>query len=72
MNKQIKDFLTTIGIMTLCFSFSLLTDQMSRTDMLIPMFFVLGVFLISAGCRLPHDVQRMIRQPRSTAPGFRL
>ena len=72
MNKQIKDFLTTIGIMALCFSFSLLTDQMSRTDMLIPMFFVLSVFLISAGCRLSHDVQRMIRQPRSTAPGFRL
>ena len=47
MNKQIKDFLTTIGIMALCFIFSLLTDQMSRTDMLIPMFFVLGVFLIS-------------------------
>ena len=47
MNKQLKDFLTTIGIMTICFSLSLVTDQVSRTDMLIPMFFVLGVFLIS-------------------------
>ena len=47
MNKSLKDFLTTIGIMTICFSLSLVTDQVSRTDMLIPMFFVLGVFLIS-------------------------
>ena len=47
MNKPLKDFLTTIGIMTICFSLSLVTDQVSRTDMLIPMFFVLGVFLIS-------------------------
>ena len=47
MNKTIKDLLTTIGIMAAAFSLSLATDQMSRTDMLIPMFFVLGVFLIS-------------------------
>ena len=47
MNKHFKDFLTTIGIMAVCFLLSLLTDQVSRTDMLIPMFFVLGVFLIS-------------------------
>ena len=47
MKKQIKDCLTTFGIMFVSFSLSLATDQMSQTDMLIPMFFVLGVFLIS-------------------------
>ena len=47
MNKNIKDLLTTIGIMAASFFLSLATDQMSQTDMLIPMFFVLGVFLIS-------------------------
>ena len=47
MNKQLKDFLITMGIMALCFALSLITDQVPRAEMLIPMFFVLGVFLVS-------------------------
>ena len=47
MNKQLKDFLITIGIMAVCFALSLITDQVPRAEMLIPMFFVLGVFLVS-------------------------
>ena len=47
MNKQLKDFLLTMGIMALCFALSLITDQVPRAEMLIPMFFVLGVFLVS-------------------------
>ena len=47
MDKKRKDLLITICIMAAAFSLSLATDQMSQTDMLIPMFFVLGVFLIS-------------------------
>ena len=47
MDKKRKDLLITICIMAASFSLSLATDQMSQTDMLIPMFFVLGVFLIS-------------------------
>ena len=47
MNKQLKDFLITMGIMAVCFALSLITDQVPRAEMLIPMFFVLGVFLVS-------------------------
>ena len=47
MNKQIKDFLLTAGILAACFLCSLVTNRISQTPMLIPMFFVLGVFLIS-------------------------
>ena len=36
-----------MGIMALCFALSLITDQVPRAEMLIPMFFVLGVFLVS-------------------------
>ena len=37
----------TMGIMAVCFALSLITDQVPRAEMLIPMFFVLGVFLVS-------------------------
>ena len=47
LNKQLKDFLITMGIMAVCFALSLITDQVPRAEMLIPMFFVLGVFLVS-------------------------
>ena len=47
MNKQIKDLLLTAGILAACFLCSLATNRISQTPMLIPMFFVLGVFLIS-------------------------
>ena len=47
MKKQIKDFLLTAGILAACFFCSLFTNRISQTPMLIPMFFVLGVFLIS-------------------------
>ena len=47
MNKPLKDFLTTIGIMTICFSLSLVTDQVSRTDMPTPQPFALHAFLLS-------------------------
>ena len=47
MKKQIKDLLLTAGILSACFLCSLITNRISQTPMLIPMFFVLGVFLIS-------------------------
>ena len=47
MKKQIKDLLRTAGILAACFLCSLATNRISQTPMLIPMFFVLGVFLIS-------------------------
>jgi two-component system sensor histidine kinase KdpD len=47
LKKQIKDFLLTAGILAACFLCSLATNRISQTPMLIPMFFVLGVFLIS-------------------------
>ena len=47
MKKQIKDLLLTAGILAACFLCSLVTNRISQTPMLIPMFFVLGVFLIS-------------------------
>ena len=47
MKKQIKDLLLTAGILAACFFCSLFTNRISQTPMLIPMFFVLGVFLIS-------------------------
>ena len=47
MNKQIKDLLLTAGILAACFLCSLATNRISQTPMLIPMFFVLGVFLVS-------------------------
>ena len=47
MNKQIKDFLITARILAASFCFSLVTNHISQSYMLIPMFFVLGVFLIS-------------------------
>ena len=47
MKKQITDLLLTAGILAACFLCSLATNRISQTPMLIPMFFVLGVFLIS-------------------------
>ena len=47
MKKIIKDLLTTTGILTACFCLSLVTNRISQSYMLIPMCFVLGVFLIS-------------------------
>ena len=32
MNKQLKDFLITIGIMAVCFALSLITDQVPRAE----------------------------------------
>ena len=47
MKKTTKDFLITSGVLVVCFLCSLITKRLSRSDMLIPMYFVLGVFLIS-------------------------
>ena len=47
LKKIIKDLLTTTGILTACFCLSLVTNRISQSYMLIPMCFVLGVFLIS-------------------------
>ena len=47
MKKTIQDFLLTAGILAASFLCSLVTNYLSQTGMLIPMFFVLGVFLIS-------------------------
>ena len=50
MKKRWKDWLWTLGILTVSFSLSLVLDELFRTetiDALIPTVFVLGVFLVS-------------------------
>ena len=47
MKQNTKDRLLTVGILAACFLCSLVTNRISQTPILIPMFFVLGVFLIS-------------------------
>ena len=47
MKPHIKDFLVTAGILVVSFLFSLITESMFKTFSLVPMVFVLGVFLIS-------------------------
>ena len=32
LNKQLKDFLITMGIMAVCFALSLITDQVPRAE----------------------------------------
>ena len=47
MKPHIKDFLVTAGILVVSFLFSVITETMFKTFSLVPMVFVLGVFLIS-------------------------
>ena len=47
MKQRLKDFLVTAGILVVSFLFSLFMDGAFQTDALIPMVFVLGVFLVS-------------------------
>jgi two-component system sensor histidine kinase KdpD len=47
VKPHIKDFLVTAGILVVSFLFSLITESMFKTFSLVPMVFVLGVFLIS-------------------------
>lgn len=47
VRNRIKDFFVTAGILVVSFLFSLFMDGMFQTDALIPMVFVLGVFLVS-------------------------
>ena len=47
MTQQIKDILITAGILVVSFLFGLVADNLFSTDALVPMVFVLGVFLIS-------------------------
>lgn len=47
MKNRISDFLVTAVILVVSFLFSLVTDNIFETDTLVPMVFVLGVFLIS-------------------------
>ena len=47
MKPHIKDFLVTAGILVVSFLFNLITETMFKTFSLVPMVFVLGVFLIS-------------------------
>ena len=47
MKPQTKDFLVTAGILVVSFLFSLVTESVFKTFSLVPMVFVLGVFLIS-------------------------
>lgn len=47
MRNRIKDILVTAGILVVSFLFSLVTNSIFQTDKLVPMVFVLGVFLIS-------------------------
>ena len=51
MRLQINDFLITAGILVVSFLFGLATDILFSTDALVPMVFVLGVFLISVVTR---------------------
>ena len=48
MKQRIQDFLVTAGILVVSFLFGLAADSAFETDALVPMVFVLGVFLISA------------------------
>ena len=47
MKNRINDFLMTTCILVVSFLFSLMTDSMFETDTLVPMVFVLAVFLTS-------------------------
>lgn len=47
MRNHARDFIITAGVLIVCFFCSLVTQRLSQTDMLVPMYFVLGVFLIS-------------------------
>ena len=47
MRKRMKDILITAAIVVICFFLSLIMDELFRSDTLIPMVFVLGVFLVS-------------------------
>ncbi len=47
MPKPVKDTLVALCVLGGSFLFSLLLDQVLQTDTLIPMVFVLGVFLVS-------------------------
>ncbi len=47
MPKGLKDFLLTSVILLLSFLFGLVTDEIFETAALVPMVFVLGVFLVS-------------------------
>ena len=47
MRHHAKDFFVTAGILVVSFLFSLLSGRAFRTEALVPMVFVLGVFLIS-------------------------
>ncbi len=47
MKQRINDFLVTAGILVVSFLFGLAADAVFSTDTLVPMVFVLGVFLIS-------------------------
>ena len=47
MKQLINDFLVTAGILVVSFLFSLVSASFYETERLVPMVFVLGVFLIS-------------------------
>ena len=47
MRNRFRDFFVTAGILVVSFLFSLIADGCFQTDALIPMVFVLGVFLVS-------------------------
>ena len=47
MQNRIRDFFVTAGILVVTFLFSLITNEFFQTPALVPMLFVLGVFLVS-------------------------
>ena len=47
MKSRINDFLVTAGILVVSFLFGIVTNSMFQTDALVPMVFVLAVFLTS-------------------------
>ena len=47
MKSRINDFLVTAGILVVSFLFGIVTDTIFETDTLVPMVFVLAVFLTS-------------------------
>ena len=47
MQNRIKDLLLTAGILVVSFLFCLVTDDLFAADILVPMVFVLGVFLVA-------------------------
>ena len=51
MTQRIKDILITAGILVVSFLFGLVADNLFSTDALVPMVFVLGVFLISVSTK---------------------